>query len=1153
MNEKEILNAIGDINEEYLEDARPRRKDRTPIYRTLAVAASLLLVVGISLLATLGGSGGGSGDPIKPGTQPSGFTAVVLDYLMNYEGDINNGYGDAGDSGGGDGGSSNGDYFEVTDNQIEGIVEGDLIKATDKYLFALGNHTVYIYSLEGEGSGLVSTYVIEKISGENYIPRDFDMFLSEDGNTLTLFGGYGADGSENATLGKTIVFSIDVSDVENPRETSRVTIKGSKATVRKIGDQFYLVTNWLFSQNKVDLYDPESYIPHIIHSDSTHVCDVEKIIYPEKLSSLFYRYVTILSEDDLSLADEAAVMQTGNVYFTDNHILFARGYSSQEKKGEKTVNRAYTRLGVLDMSDGLEFKGYIDFEGLTKDQYSFDEHEGMLRIVASLSDNVGYVIKYKSTSLYVYDLEDLDLVASVDSFAPDGEAATAVRFENDRLYVCTADIITYTDPVYFFDLSDYSNITYADTGFINGFSTSLIDLGEGYLLGVGTEDGQHSRVEIYRREGDSVISVDKYIVDGRIGDEYKSYLIDREQNIFGFSVGKKYQILRFDTSGLHSVCSFGNGSEYSRGFTKDGYIYYNYLDSFAAATIDGAVVAEQTNKHTVAEWTVVKEAACGQYEVLESSCSCGRLLTRESYDSSLQQHELDSGICIHCGKALGTSEMNAELVIYTPLGDGTCFVTGSKRSLIGSLVIPEYSPRGDLVVGIGKTAFLHSGLIEVTLPASVKIIDDHAFYNSNLKSINLDHVESIGRTAFYYCKQLDGITLSDGLRKIGVGAFYGCETLSEIYIPDSVTYIGEQAFGFCEAMTSVRLPAGLTSIERSVFNNCRSLESINIPSSVTFIGEYAFNMCYSLRSVTIPDGVDRLYYRSFADCRELFSVTLGSGLTLIDEDAFESCFHLTVIENRSSLPISAGAVGFGDVALYAKEVGREVNTTTETTPEGYVFYTTGDGKSYLVNYEGIQSGLILPTGYKGGEYEIAPYAFFGQNEITQVVIPEGVTAIGEGAFMRCWNLLKITLPKGIVSIGDYAFSNTEITSIELKEGLVSIGDYAFDSCNELVSIILPDGLVSIGKSAFSYCSDLVTVTIPDGVEAIEEGSFTGCSSLRLIKIPKSVTSIKDSFTGCRKLTTILYEGSEEQWKAATDGLDPAVFFSIEVKYNSDLK
>ena len=596
------------------------------------------------------------------------------------------------------------------------------------------------------------------------------MFLSSDGNTLTLFSEYSED-LEYSLYGTTTVMSIDVSDISEPKEIKRVTIGGLKKCVRKIGDQFYLVTNMIFRKNRIDLDDPTTYIPSIDYGDKTHVCDSSKIIFPEKISNVYYSYVTILNEGALSLRDEAALMTSGEVYFTENSIIFENSYSSEVTEGDKTVQRLFTRFGVLDMSKGLAWRGYFTVKGEIKDQYSIDERDGALRIVASTSDNAGYRITYDSASLYIYNLKSLEQIASVENFAPKGEAATAVRFEGDKLYVCTAEVVTYSDPVFFFDLSDYNNITYVDTGFIEGFSTSLIDFGEGYLLGVGRENGSINKLEVYSREGEKVVSVDKFYISGSMTTEYKSFLINREENLFGLYVSRylssssnqqnSYVVVKLSESGkLTEVCRFdSNAGNTARAFAKDGFIYLTSNNGFSVGSVGGNIVCNLSTEHKLGEKTVIGEALCGELATYEQICSCGRSKVYQNYNPDRTTHTFsDDGICTNCGSDKGLPRTNADKIIYTSNGDGTCTVTGTRGWVYGVVKIPTYSPKGE-------------------------------------------KVSAIGAGAFSDCISLQSVTLPHTVTSIGTVAFYSCSRLPRIVIPESVTYIGSSAFENCFSLT----------------------------------------------------------------------------------------------------------------------------------------------------------------------------------------------------------------------------------------------------------------------------------------------------------------------------------------------------------------
>ena len=140
-----------------------------------------------------------------------------------------------------------------------------------------------------------------------------------------------------------------------------------------------------------------------------------------------------------------------------------------------------------------------------------------------------------------------------------------------------------------------------------------------------------------------------------------------------------------------------------------------------------------------------------------------------------------------------------------------------------------------------------------------------------------------------------------------------------------------------------------------------------------------------------------------------------------------------------------------------------------------------------------------------------------------VVIPEGVTSINEGAFYKCSSLTSIVIPEGVTSIGDWAFNGcSSLTSVVIPKGVTSIGDSAFAGCSSLTSIVIPKGVTSIGTGAFSSCSSLTSVVIPEGVTSIGAEAFFGCSSLASVVIPEGVTSIGDwTFYGCKGLTNVV--------------------------------
>lgn len=127
---------------------------------------------------------------------------------------------------------------------------------------------------------------------------------------------------------------------------------------------------------------------------------------------------------------------------------------------------------------------------------------------------------------------------------------------------------------------------------------------------------------------------------------------------------------------------------------------------------------------------------------------------------------------------------------------------------------------------------------------------------------------------------------------------------------------------------------------------------------------------------------------------------------------------------------------------------------------------------------------------------VAEGAYAGREDIRCVILPEGVTAIGNEAFTGCAALEEVILPTSLVTIGAAAFAGCEsLSKIELPSALLTIGEGAFLDCTALHQISLPDGLRSIEPMAF-WNSGLYAVDVPESVERIGETAFWTCENLR---------------------------------------------------------
>lgn len=224
---------------------------------------------------------------------------------------------------------------------------------------------------------------------------------------------------------------------------------------------------------------------------------------------------------------------------------------------------------------------------------------------------------------------------------------------------------------------------------------------------------------------------------------------------------------------------------------------------------------------------------------------------------------------------------------------------------------------------------------------------------------------------------------------------------------------------------------------------------------------------------------------------------------------------------------------------------------------------TIDGTGKMFDYNSVPPYNISPWYHntnittlivKEGVTSIGDYAFLGCYKISNISFPNSLTSIGYSAFDPCSGLTEITLPENLIYLGGYSLTSGNFSSISIPIGITSIEKYTFANCKKLKSVSLPDTLTSIGEGTFNQCTSLDSfnipknvvdigryafwnctslkhIEIPSGIPQINEGTFDNCSSLKSISIPSSVVSIGESaFYGCNSLEDVYFSGTQSQWE-----------------------
>lgn len=182
--------------------------------------------------------------------------------------------------------------------------------------------------------------------------------------------------------------------------------------------------------------------------------------------------------------------------------------------------------------------------------------------------------------------------------------------------------------------------------------------------------------------------------------------------------------------------------------------------------------------------------------------------------------------------------------------------------------------------------------------------------------------------------------------------------------------------------------------------------------------------------------------------------------------------------------------------------------------------TLGDNLSWSLS-----GGTLTITG-KGAMADIsetgrAPWHEV-RNEIYQVVLPDGLTSVGDMAFYECSKLQSVVIPSSVTRIGKFAFAYcSDLKILNLGSGVTAIEECAFTDCYRLASLDLPGKLKTIGKKAFYRCESIPTVTIPSSVTSLGISAFGYCSSLVSADVQAKISEIPSLlFYGCDRLATV---------------------------------
>lgn len=521
---------------------------------------------------------------------------------------------------------------------------------------------------------------------------------------------------------------------------------------------------------------------------------------------------------------------------------------------------------------------------------------------------------------------------------------------------------------------------------------------------------------------------------------------------------------------------------------------------------------------------------------------------------------MPGGIISIGNSAFGGSGLTSIVIPNPYVTIGVSCFNGSK-SLV-NVTLPEGMKT------IPMECFKATGIKNINIPKSIVTIEDGAFSESALTSIDLLNCTSLTsiKTSAFSATPIISAKLPESLTELGSRAFESCFFLTEIKIPSKISVLNELTFSYCVSLVNViftpvktsygtdsyniqeigprafygcnRLGGALGNVEflaslnnlysigDEAFGFCGGIYSINLPANIVSIGKGAFRDCMNLGSMSIPSKVTVINENTFKNCSSLKTIIMSGIVKEIGNYAFENCTSFETI----SLPDSIMTIGIGafkgntnlksiklpaNIEILSDSMFEDCKSIDTITLPNSI---TTIGNKTFKNCQSIPS-ILLPYKLK----TIGTEAFFGCSLLNELNFryAANLTTIGSKAFENCTGLKSVNIEyaDNLTKISTYAFKNSGIQGfLRIPANVKTIENGVFENCSYITSVEFPDGLASIGKLSFKNCTSLVSATIPAATTIVYMGndtSFDGCSMFTnaIIKaVPANISALENSET-----------------------------------------
>jgi len=391
------------------------------------------------------------------------------------------------------------DDSSETNNQVEGVEEGDIIKNDGKYIFIKSSDKVKIIDSEPKAPKVISSVdVPENMDINEIYISDKKLVIIGQNNYYHAYNDY--DNTKvigilppNRYEDRCNVLIYNIENIEKPLLEREYLFDGSYSSGRTIENNLYLVTTKYFNVGYYDIYNKENMnitLPtytNCITNEKTEI-GFDKIKYfPNYVDSRYMITVGINLEDENSKPDvdvyigstESIFVSKDNLYTTVTDFSYNSDVESIDLYNPVySVNTVIYKFELQNSNISPVAQGEVP--GTIINQFSMDEHNDSLRIATTTGEVWQTGQNESKNNVYILN-ENLNIIGKLEGLAP-GERIYSTRFMGDKVYMVT---FKQVDPLFVIDTTNPLNPKVLGYLKIPGYSTYLHPVDEKHILGFG--------------------------------------------------------------------------------------------------------------------------------------------------------------------------------------------------------------------------------------------------------------------------------------------------------------------------------------------------------------------------------------------------------------------------------------------------------------------------------------------------------------------------------------------------------------------------------------------------------------------------------------------------------------------------------------------